>query len=215
MNKKGNKTAVQPLYNADDVRAIGDYLRQQDETRSQPAYMIWLLCVNGGFRVGDVLQLRIAQICGKGKRVAEHIQLREQKRGKVIKRQIPPAAREKLQAYINGLEWQRVKYQSYLFESPRNQGHPYTYAWMNERIKEAAAVCGIAQRVTTHSMRKTFAYHWYINNKGDRKEFATEQEALQYLSADILKHNSVAETLRYIGLNQERIDRTTGKVSFI
>lgn len=215
MNRKGNRTAVEPLYSADDVHALGDYLKKEDAEREQPAYMIWLLCVNGGFRIGDVLRLRIAAVCGKGKKVKDHITLREEKRNKVINRKLPDEVRKRLQGYVNGLDWEKVKYQTYLFESPRNPGKPYSYVWMNARLKEAAAVCGIEQPVTTHTMRKTFAYHYYINNKDDRGVFATERECLEYLSSDILKHGSVAETLRYIGINQDKIDRTTSKVTFI
>lgn len=215
MNAKGSRTAVEPLYDPRDVLAMGDYLRQQDAAREQPAYIVWLLCVHGGFRIGDVLQLRVCQVCGKGKFVRDHIEIREEKRGKVVKRGIPAPVKAQLQAYVNRLDWQRVKYQSFVFESHRNQGKPYSYQWMNERIKEAAAVCGINQRVTTHTMRKTFAFHWYKNNKDDRSLFATEKEALQYLSNDILKHGSTAETLRYIGINQELVDRTTAKVVFV
>lgn len=215
MNKKGNKTAVEPLYNGDDVAAMGDYLRRGDADRGQPAYMVWLLCVNGGFRVGDMLKLRIGQLCTKGKRVNEYIEIREEKRGKVVRRRIPAQVRQLLQGYVDSLEWTSVKYQSYLFESPRRPGKPYTYQWMNERLQQAAAACGLDQHVTTHTMRKTFAYHYYVNNKDNRAEFATERECLEYLSADILKHSNVAETLRYIGLDQEKIDRTTGRVCFI
>lgn len=215
MNRKGNKTAVEPLYSADDVHALGDYLKKEDAEREQPAYMIWLLCVNGGFRIGDILKLRIAAVCGKGKKVKEHLLLREEKRDKVIQRKLPDEVRKRLQGYVNGLDWEKVKYQTYLFESPRNPGKPYSYVWMNARLKEAAAVCGIDQPVTTHTMRKTFAYHYYVNNKDDKSVFATERECLEYLSSEILKHGSVAETLRYIGINQDKIDRTTSKVTFI
>lgn len=216
MNRKGNRTAVEPLYSVDDVAAMGDYLRRIDQERQQPAYLVWLLCVNGGFRIGDILKLRIGQLCTKGKRVMDYIEIREEKRGKVVRRRIPEQVRRQLQEYVRGLNWRGgVKYQSYLFESSRRPGCAYTFQWMNERLQQAAAACGIDKHVTTHTMRKTFAYHYYVNNKDNRAEFASERECLEYLSHDIMKHRDVAETLRYIGVDQEKIDRTTESICFI
>lgn len=215
MNKKGNQTAVEPLYNAHDVAAIGDYLRRIDAERGQPVYIIWLLCVNCGLRIGDVLRLRVYQICGTGKRVRRYLELREQKRGKPVKRLLPDDVRRLLQGYVDGLDWTNIKYQSYLFESPRRPGKPWSYQFVNERLKQAAIVCGIDQPITTHTMRKTFAYHYYASNKGDRSQFPTEQACLEFLSKSVLQHSSVSVTERYIGIEQDKIDATTSKVMFI
>lgn len=216
MNSKGSKRAVEPLRNIEDVTAIGAYLKERDAETGQAAYIIWLLCVNGGFRIGDILKLRVFQLCGKGKRIHEYIELREEKRGKAIKRKIPAQVRPILQAYINGLDWKSgIKFQSYLFESARNPGRPYSYQWINDRLKAAAIVCGINQPVTTHTMRKTFAYHYFQTNKNKRDLFSTEKECLDFLSHDILKHGSIAETLRYTGIQQDLIDKTTGNVCFL
>ena len=126
MNKKGSITAVEPIYSAEDVRAMGAYLLEEDKQRQQPAYIIWLLCVNGGFRVGDMLKLKVYQIYGTGKKVKDYIEIREEKRGKVQKRRIAAELKKPLQEYVNGLDWKGgVKYQSYLFASSRKEGKHY------------------------------------------------------------------------------------------
>ena len=215
MNKKGSKTAVEPIYNPSDVKAIADQLKREDAARGQPAYVIWVLCVSGGYRIDDVLTLRVAQVCGKNKQVRDQIEIREEKTGKTQKRKVTNEVRGPLQDYINGLDWTKVKYQSYLFESPRRCGKPYTYQWITGRIKDAAAMCGIKQRVTTHSMRKTFAYTFYMKYKDDKRVFASPDDCLNFLSREILKHASKEITMRYIGVDlvQDKIDRLLGDVS--
>jgi integrase len=166
-----------------------------------------------GFRIGDALKLRVSQICGTGKKVKNHIEVKEQKTEKVVTRPIPPEIKQALQEYIDSLRWEKggVKFQSYLFESERKPGKHYCKEWVNNRLKIAAAACGIEQRVTTHTMRKTFAYWTYMTHKDNRQEFATERECLEFISASVMRHSSAKVTLRYIGLEQEKVERITGK----
>ena len=55
---------------------------------------------------------------------------------------------------------------------------------------------GINYKVGTHSLRKTFGYHHYIKFK----DIAILQK--------ILNHSSTSITLRYIGIEQDRIDES-------
>ena len=212
MNQRGNRTAAEPLRNVEDVRAIGQCLLREDRSRGQPAFIVWVIGVQCGFRIGDILSLRVGHVAGKGKRIRDYIEIREAKRGKVIKRKLPDDVKQILQAYVDGLDWKGgTKYESYLFESPRNPKNHYSRAWMISRLHEAAALCGIEQSVTTHTMRKTFAYHFIENNKA---EFGSEDECIRFLSKEVLRHDSICTTLRYIGVEQDYLDRTTARISF-
>ena len=63
-------------------------------------------------------------------------------------------------------------------------------------IKRACAEAGITYKVGTHTMRKTFGYHHYQMFK----DVAILQK--------IFNHSSPEITLRYIGINQDIIDRS-------
>lgn len=202
MNKKGNKTQVKPIKDAEIIKAMGAYLKRTDAERGQAAYIVWLLCVNGGLRVSDALALRVANICGNGKRVKLEIMVTEQKTHK--QRMIPLGdnVRRELQEYVDGMNWRSgVKYQSYLFPSDRKPGKHYSYQWMNNRIKEAAAVCGIDDNAATHIMRKTFARRWFDINLPRFNGSVTRCAA--QLQENVLHHSRLAVTLRYIDAEAE------------
>ncbi|MTV80520.1 tyrosine-type recombinase/integrase, partial [Streptococcus pneumoniae] len=63
---------VEPLRDKDDIQAMKDYLSSWNEKY----YMLFLLGINTGFRVGDILKLKVKDVQGW------HIKVREQKTGK-------------------------------------------------------------------------------------------------------------------------------------
>lgn len=62
-------------------------------------------------------------------------------------------------------------------------------------LNEAAKKCGL-QSQGTHSLRKTFGFHYYKKYK----DIAMLQE--------IFNHSSPSICLRYNGINQEEIDKS-------
>jgi len=213
MNPKGSKTFLEPLDSIEDIIAIIEELAKEDRARGgQPACPIFTIGVFCGFRIGDILELKIGNVCDKGKRIKTTIRIREQKRGKPIERTVPDIARKILKEYIDSLDWSKVKYQSYLFESTRRAGHPYTCAWFSQRLKLAAAVCGIEQRVASHTMRKTFARLAYDTNRQNHSAYPTEYSALESVSK-MIGHSTTATTERYIGLDKERERETISGIN--
>lgn len=207
MNKRGGKTRVKPIKDIQSIKAMAAYLKQSDNERGQSAYIVWLLCVNCGLRVSDALELRIANICGQGKRVKETITIVERKTGKLRYLVIGNNVRKELQNYIDGICWRNgIKFQSYLFPSPRKDGKHIGYKWMYGRIKEAAAACHIGENSATHIMRKTFARQWYEQNLPRYGNSVTKcAEALQ---ENILHHRRLDTTLRYIDAEEEYLKET-------
>ena len=61
-------------------------------------------------------------------------------------------------------------------------------------VQEACFEAGITARIGTHTLRKTFGYHFYQEYK--------DIGLLQYL----FNHSSQRVTLLYIGITQELID---------
>lgn len=219
-NPKGSKTFLEPIRDLEDIRAMGEALKEEDTQSGQYAYVIWCIGIYTGLRIEDILTLKINNICGRGKIVRERFRIREKKTDKEQLRKINAELRPVLQEYIDGLQWGRagdtagVKGESFLFPSPRIKGKHIGYAWFRNRLTDAAAAAGIRQRVATHTMRKTFAYRWWITNRDNRAEYPTRADAKAMLSRDLLKHEKVPYTERYICIDQEEIDRATDTVSY-
>ncbi|OVE45880.1 tyrosine-type recombinase/integrase, partial [Pseudobacillus badius] len=65
----------------------------------------------------------------------------------------------------------------------------------------ASRACGIEGAIGTHTMRKTFGYHFYQQTK----DVAMLQQ--------IFGHSAPSVTLRYIGINDEMIDQILERFS--
>ena len=81
-----------------------------------------------------------------------------------------------------------------LFKSRQGQEKAISRQQAYNIIKEAAAHFGI-YNVGTHTMRKTFGYHMYMKTKDGM------------LLMKIFGHSDVHITLRYIGVEQDTINK--------
>ena len=79
----------------------------------------------------------------------------------------------------------------YLFPSKKGGhiGRVQAYTLLNDAAKEAGL-----EDIGTHTLRKTFGYHFYKRTK--------DVALLQ----NIFNHSAPSVTLRYIGINQDIID---------
>ena len=84
--------------------------------------------------------------------------------------------------------------EQWLFKSQKGINQPITRIQACRIIKEACRKAGLDNHIGTHSLRKTFGYHFYKKTK--------DVALLQ----NILNHSSPNITLRYIGINQDVID---------
>ncbi|MGG4041450.1 tyrosine-type recombinase/integrase, partial [Bacillus smithii] len=147
-------------------------------------YILFLLGINTGLRVSDLLKLKISDVKGKKK-----ITVKEGKTEK--KREIVLAnIYDELNAYINtleGTEW--------LFPS-RKGNKPITRIQAYRQLNKAAEMVDMSDGIGTHTMRKTFGYWFYKQTK----DIATLQK--------IFNHSSQEITLRYIGVTDEEIENS-------
>ena len=82
----------------------------------------------------------------------------------------------------------------YLFQSRIGKNKPLDRRTVDWILKTAAIECGI-ENIGTHSMRKTFGYHYYKKTKDVA------------MLMDLFNHSSPAITLRYIGIRQDQRDK--------
>jgi integrase len=180
-NIKGATVDVQPLRNKEDILKLKQALRRWNNERD--AFM-FSIGVNTGLRVSDILQLRVEDVKGKS-----HVIICEKKTGKPKRFMLTKSLQEEVATYTNFMN-----NEDYLFPS-RKGDKPISTTQAYRSLTKAAEMADI-ESVGTHTMRKTFGYHYYKKTKDVAK--------LQY----IFNHSAPSVTLRYIGVTQDEIDET-------
>lgn len=176
---------VQPIRDPQTLEAIKGYLRG----KSRRDYMIFLIGINTGLRISDILDLKVNQVKGT------HIVVgREEKTGKEQLIKINEALRKELDEYIAG-----KADSDYLFTGRSKKrlngakGEPINRSTAYKMLNGVALKFGLSE-IGTHSLRKTFGYHFYHRTK----DIA--------LLMDLFNHSEQSITLRYIGVKQDTLD---------
>ena len=152
--------------------------------------LIFLLGINSGLRVSDILKLNIEDVRDKN-----FIEIVEKKTGKYKKFPLNKKLRMLIYDYLKTERADLVcleKKSNPLFLS--NKGKRISYERVYQILNQTCEDLNIEINIGTHSMRKTFAYHHY-------KKFNNVA-----LLQKILNHSSQSITLKYIGLTQDEID---------
>lgn len=176
---------VQPIRSLKQIETIKKLLKQQ----SLRDYCLFVLGINSGLRISDLLKLRISDVAEKGK-VKDRIRLRENKTNKFKDFPISDNAKSAIREYLKSRQYSENEP---LFISRKNKGfllRQRAYKILNE----VARSIGIKEKIGTHTLRKTFGYHAY--NSG--YDIAIIQK--------LFNHSSPSVTLRYIGITQDKLD---------
>ena len=178
-------TTVQPIRSKDKIEEIKQLLKQQ----SLRDYFLFVMGINCGLRISDMLQLRVQDVAGK-----EHLRLREGKTDKFKKFRLNASLQNEIARYVAG------RYDDdYLFPS-RKGIQPITRIQAYRILSNAAKQVGI-EEIGTHTLRKTFGYHFYKKTN--------DVAMLQ----DIFNHSAPVVTKRYIGISQDEIDQAIDEFS--
>ena len=183
---------VEPLKSIKDINKIKQYLMGKKNKRD---YMLFVVGINVGLRAGDLLSLRIRQIVDNKNAIKDIITIQEEKTGKSRTFTLNRSAKKAIGLYLESLE--EYNSNDYLFRSRKGNGH-LTVEAAHKNIKSLLRELGIKGNYGTHTLRKTFGYHTYINNVRENPGIL---ETLQ----KILNHSSSSMTLRYIGITKEVI----------
>ena len=200
MTPKTSRT-VQPIRSQSDRDALSSYFWNH----SLRDYALFKFGIATGRRISDLIRLNVRDVAYIDRRgrlcIAERFMVYEKKTHKFIDITIHTTARQALSKYLR----QRRRYSESLgallneplFKS-RKCGRDGQYrvrevqAW--RVLRNAARSCGIAYKVGTHSLRKTFGYMLYQNGQSIE------------LIQRVLNHSSPAITLAYIGITRDDID---------
>lgn len=179
------KNLVEPIKSKKDIERIEKYL----EKHSRRNRLIFAFGINTGLRVSDILGLNVEDVEGKN-----YVEIREKKTGKYKRFPLNTKLKTLIKEYLSV---ERSKKYSLSDTEPLFIGKKHcrldrsqVYRFLNDACKQL----GITVNVGTHTMRKSFGYHFY-------KKY-NDVALLQ----KILNHSSPAITLRYIGVDQDEID---------
>lgn len=145
--------------------------------------LLFTLGINCGLRISDILNLRVSDVFN-----VDYIEIKEKKTEKYKKFPITKAYKKLLLEYTKDLQ-----NNDWLFKSRKGE-FAITRIQAYRIINQACRKAGIKDKIGTHTLRKTFGYHFYKKTK----DIALLQT--------IFNHSSPTITLRYIGINQDIID---------
>lgn len=168
---------VQPIRSKEQIEDMKWALRKFCFERD---YIMFLIGINTGLRVSDILNLKVSDV--KRKKKTQIIELKTKKPRKLNLTNIY----DDIQNYIKTID------SVWLFPSRKgDQAISTTQAY--RQLNKAAAMAEV-DSIGTHSMRKTFGYWYYKKTKDVAK--------LQM----ILNHGRPEITLAYIGITDEEIE---------
>lgn len=99
---------VEPIRDLDDIERIKDYLKNKSDRN----YVLFMFGIYSGLRVSDIVPLQVKQV------IADRIELKEKKTGKIRYFPISPPLRKEINRYIK--DNQLAEY-DYLFPSKKKK----------------------------------------------------------------------------------------------
>ena len=170
---------VYPIKDRDLISEIKKYLI----TKNMRNYMLFSLGVNVGLRISDLRLLKVKDIKD------EYIKITEIKTKKTKAFLITPKIKKELKTYT-----ENMTDDEYLFKS--RQGYkPISRQQVSNVLKDVQRQFNLERNINTHTLRKTFGYHFYKQYK--------DVVILQ----KIFNHSDPKVTLKYIDIEQEDVDK--------
>ncbi|MGG0592513.1 tyrosine-type recombinase/integrase [Priestia megaterium] len=184
MDKKEFLVDVQPIRSKEQLEDMKWALKRHCSERD---YIMFLIGINTGLRVGDLLKLKTEDI----------LKLKNKKRKEWLVKEGKTAKSRKVN--INSVYPQILSYAEKLNSEwlfPSRKGDKAISETQAYRQLQKAGEFAEVESIGTHTMRKTFGY-WYYKQFNDIIKLQS-----------ILNHSSPQITLRYIGITQEEIDNS-------
>lgn len=188
---------VQPIRDIDKVVDVQEFLA----SKSKRDELLFCFGIYTGLRISDILRVKKGDVYNKDVFYVTEIKTKKsRKKSRIVSSKtriiIVPELKRMISAYAKDL-----RDEEYLFKSRQGRNQPITRVRAYDILREAAHACGLSE-IGTHTLRKTFGYHIYM----DSKDVALLQ--------DIFGHSSPYITLRYIGVNQEARDNARRSLRF-
>lgn len=184
---------VRPIKDPEKLRLIREGLAAMTDWRGERMFLLFEIGINTGLRISDMIRLKKKNVCG------EWIETVEQKTGKVSRIPLNTRIREIIQDRCRDMDPE-----DWLFPSRQPRKDDVVQLPMTRRnayndIRKIATMYDLGDHIGCHTLRKTFGYWHYKQNK--------DLEILRQW----FNHTSQIVTLRYIGMDEdERKKSVTG-----
>ena len=200
---------VAPVHTADPIKDLSDIDRicqwYLDEHRYRD-YMFFIVGINFGLRVSDLLRLRFCDLINDDMSFKREFLILEKKtkNTRKVKRNrciwINSSVIDAIMVYLEHTP--DVSLNDYLFRSmsnnSRNNNRPMSRQTADVILKDVNNSLGLGIHMSTHTLRKTFAYHQMAMSNHDPRKLI--------LLSKMFGHSTVAQTMDYIGLTKEEME---------
>ncbi len=200
----------EPIKDMDDIIRISRYLIENKRYRDN---MLFIVGINFGLRVSDLRVLRFSHLINDECVFRDNFAILEKKTKNTRKHQrnryitINTAVIEAVTLYLENTP--DVKLSDYMFRSESNRGsgenQPIHRNSIDRIMKGIAKDLGLGNKMATHSLRKTFAYHQMVMSGNDPRKLLLLQK--------MFGHSTAAQTLDYIGITGEEIEEAYRKLN--
>lgn len=170
---------VEPIRQLEDIEKMKSALTYYGNSRNR---FLFVLGINCGLRISDILNLKKSDIKNY------KLRFRESKTKKLNTLPLTHIQKD-IDDYIRNLQDD-----DYLFRTQR-ANKPISRVQAYRILNQSAKNIGL-DNIGTHSLRKTFGYHYYQRTKDIS------------LLMELFNHSSQAVTLRYIGIHQDLVNET-------
>ena len=199
--------AAEPIKDVEDIMKVSRYLIENGRYRDN---MLFIVGINFGLRVSDLLQLRFNMVLDNDLVFRNSFPILEKKTRntrKVKKNRyitINDAAIDAITLYLTEMSkaGKVVRLDDYMFKGESNRcgsgNKPMTRVSVDRLLKSIAREVGLQSKVSTHTLRKTFGYHQMVMSGNDPRKLLLLQK--------MFGHSTAAQTLDYIGITSEEIE---------
>ena len=195
--------AAEPIKDMDDIMRISKYLIRNARYRDN---MLFIVGINFGLRVSDLRVLRFCNLINVNFTFKNSFPVFEQKTRNTRKHKknryitINTAVIEAVTLYLEHTPG--VCLSDYMFRSESSNASgdnvPLTRKSVDRILKGIASDLKLNMRVSTHTLRKTWAYHQRVMSNNDPRKLL--------LLSKMLGHSSISITLDYIGITNDEIE---------
>ncbi|WP_255451057.1 tyrosine-type recombinase/integrase [Sporomusa sp. KB1] len=134
---------VEPIRNKQQIDAVKNYLKN----RNLRDCLLFVLGINSGLRISDLLSLKISDVKTK-----DRIVIREKKTGKIKDFPLSNTCEKAINEYLTNINREN----GWLFKSKKSE-QPITRVQAYRIMNQAAQAVGIKEAIGTHTLRKTLA----------------------------------------------------------
>ena len=176
-------STTEPIRNKNQVRELTEYYLKKGEIRN---YVLVTMGLHTALRISDLLRLNCDDVYDfENRRVREVIIVTEKKTGKSQTIALHKSAIIALTVYLPA-----AKPGEPLIKNKRT-GKAISRIQAYRLIRAAAEALKFKNRISCHSLRKTFGYH------------AWKEGVSPAVIMEIYNHSSLAVTRRYLGVTQD------------